>query len=339
MTLETILLGNDNGFGNTRLFGAQGPVALQSLVATNGTQSISLWATGGLKRAGQGRDKPLLIKTDTEFYVGAGAHALGRPVENLQLERMVGPESKALLYGTLSLYFASKPKPRAPVKIVTALPIALAQGEQGDGLRDQLRAMLVGKHAWSTDPGSDERGERDYKMTIDDVVLTSQPAGAMFDYLLNADGSISPEKKALRKSGAFGVMSIGFNTVELMVVADGQMLAKHVAGDSSGARRVFQLLNQDGAYSLGELDSRYRAGLLDISDVLPIWSGEVFGLVDKYWDKMILRRMSTVFVVGGGAKMLAGPLLKKFQSKLVIPDDPIMSIARGCYRLALTLPK
>ncbi len=47
----------DAGFGNTRLYGPKGSVVLHSLVATNGTQAVSQWAAGGLKRASQAKDQ------------------------------------------------------------------------------------------------------------------------------------------------------------------------------------------------------------------------------------------------------------------------------------------
>ena len=110
-TKPTDFIALDAGFGNTRLYGSKGSVVLHSLVATNGTQAVSQWAAGGLKRASQARERPLLIHTDLgDYYVGPGAHDVGRPVENLDLDRMTGPETKALLYGALTQY---RPPPEA----------------------------------------------------------------------------------------------------------------------------------------------------------------------------------------------------------------------------------
>jgi hypothetical protein len=327
---STDFIALDAGFGNTRLYGPKGSVVLQSLVATNGTQAVSQWAAGGLKRASRAKAKPMLIHTDMgDYYVGPGAHEVGRPVENLDLDRMTGPETKALLYGALTQY-----RPPARTNLIVALPIALAQGEGGDHVKDQTKTLLQGEHTWwVADPESGK--DKKHSLTIDDVLLTSQPAGAMFDFLLNAQGEMPPDKKIIRKSKAFGILSLGFNTIEMMVVDEGRMIEKHVAGEAKGVHYLLELLNPQGAYSLGELDTKLRAGRLDYSAALPRWEREVMGQIEKHWDKPMQRRFAAVFVVGGGAYLIRDALLAKFKDKLVIPDDPIISIARGCYKLAL----
>jgi len=315
----------DAGFGNTRLYGSRGSVVLQSLVATNGTQTVSQWAIGDLKKI---KAQPILISSaHGDYYVGPGAHQAGRPVENLDLDRMTGPETKALLYGVLSQY-----KTPSAATLIIALPIALAQGPDGDRVKDQARALLVGDHTWqATIDGQRQRR----RLTIDDVLVTSQPAGAMFDYLLSADGSMSADMAALRKTKTFGILSLGFNTIEMMIVDEGKMLPKSVSGDTFGVRRLLELLNADGAYSLGEIDTRLRAGKLDYTAALDRWSRDVLGQIEKHWDRTLQRRFASVYVVGGGAYLMRDALLTKFKDRLVIPDDPILSIARGCYKYTL----
>jgi len=321
----TNYLALDAGFGNTRLYGSKGSVVLQSLVATNGTQAVSQWASGDLKRA---KTNPLLISSEHgDYYVGPGAHQAGRPVENLDLDRMTGPETKALLYGALSHY-----KPPASINLIIALPIALAQGPDGDRVKDQAKSLLIGDHTWqATLDGTRKR----HRLHIDDVLVTSQPAGAMFDYLLDGRGLMSADKAALRKSKTIGLLSLGFNTLEMMIVDEGKLLPKSVSGDTFGVRRLLELLNAEGAYSLGEIDSRLRAGKLDYSAALDRWTRDVLGQIEKHWDRTLQRRFAAVYVVGGGAYLMRDALLTKFKDRLIIPDDPIISIARGCYKYTL----
>lgn len=312
----------DAGYGNTRLFGAKGGVVLPSLVATNGTQSVSKWAAGDLRRATH-TARPVLIETDYgTYYVGPGAHEAGRPVENLDLDRMTGPEMKALLYGALTQYGALR-----QANMIIALPIAMALGSDGDAAKEQAKAMLLGEHTWWID-------DKKHTLTVEEVVVTSQPAGAMFDFLLTAKGEMPPDKRALRRNKSFGLLSLGFNTIEMMVVEEGRLIEKHVAGESDGVRRLLELCNPDGAYTLGELDGKLRAGKLDISAALPRWQREVMGQIEKHWGKAV-QRFAAVFVVGGGTFLIRDALLAKFKDKLVIPDDPILSIARGCYKYTL----
>lgn len=317
----------DAGFGNTRLHGSKGSVILHSLVATNGTRDVSAWAAGDLKRS---KVKPLLIHTDLgDFYVGPGAHQVGRPVENLDLDRMTGPETLALLYGALTNY-----KPPATATLIIALPIALAQGPDGDLVKDQAKSLLTGDHTWRVaDPGGGK--DKRYKLTVDDVIVTSQPACLMFDHLIDARGIITPDKQLLRKTATMGYASIGFNTIELMIVEDGRMVVKTISGEQFGVRRLLELLNVQGAYSLGELDEKLRAGKLDYSTALPRWQRDVLGQFEKHWESPLQRRLKSVYIGGGGVFLMRDALLSKFKDRLFIPDDPLGCIARGGYKYAL----
>jgi hypothetical protein len=328
MTDKLDFLAVDAGYGNTRIYGAKGGVTLPSLVATNGAKTVSKWAADDLKRAMHAA-KPTLIQTESgDYYIGPGGHEAGQPVENLDLDRMTGPEMKALLYGALSAYGA----PRA-TRLIVALPIAMAFGEDGDRAKDQVKAMLQGDHAWWI-AGADGEKDKQHSITIPEVVVTSQPAGAMFDYLLTAKGEMPPDKKLIRRAKAFGILSLGFNTIEMMVVEEGRLIEKNVAGETKGVRYLLELLNERQAYSLGELDAKLRAGRLDATPALARWQREVMGQIEKHWSRAI-PRLAEVFVVGGGTFLIRDALLAKFKDKLVIPDDPILSIARGCYKYTL----
>jgi len=319
----------DAGFGNTRVFGSKGQVVMQSLVATNGTPAISAWAAAGVVSGGKSKDKPVLISTTSgDYYVGEGAHSAGRPIENLDLDRMTGPETKALFYGALSQY-----RPPANANLIVALPVGLAQTGDGDRIKEQTKSLLIGDHAWQAQLPDGAR--KKFKLSIDDVIVTSQPAGAMFDFLLTPKGEMTPDKQALRKSKTFGILSLGFNTIEMMIVDEGKLLNKSVAGETFGVRRLLELLDQTGAYSLGEIDARLRAGKIDYSAALSRWQRDVMGQIEKHWDRTLQRRFAAVYVVGGGAYLIRDALLSKFKDKLVIPDDPIISIARGCYKYTL----
>src|SRR3972149_8373487 len=93
-------LGEDLGMGANKLFGAPGGLQVLSQVATNGTQH--LMNTLGLRQ----HQRPLEIKTEHgSFYIGEGSPDYGRPVENLNFDRLTGaPEMSALLYGSPPRY-------------------------------------------------------------------------------------------------------------------------------------------------------------------------------------------------------------------------------------------
>ncbi len=155
----------------------------------------------------------------------------------------------------------------------------------------------------------------------------------IFDYVLDEAGQIDPLKRKLITSEV-GVLSIGFNTIELLVVRDRAPVQRFTAGSTSGVRRLIEIINSERQYSRGELDVMLRDGRLDTTTALPIWSREVFGQIESQWGKAF-RRFAAVLVVGGGALLLREALIRKFAGRAVFPDDPVLSIARGLRKLAL----
>ena len=93
-------LGEDLGMGANKLYGSSGGLQFLSQVAINGSQHLS--GVLGLRQL----LRPLEIKTQHgSFYTGEGAHDYGRPVENLDFDRLTGsPEMMALFYGSITRY-------------------------------------------------------------------------------------------------------------------------------------------------------------------------------------------------------------------------------------------
>jgi hypothetical protein len=267
---------------------------------------------------------PLVVETTSgRFYVGEGAHSWGRPVENLDFDRLTGsPEILAMFLGALSRYGV----PPDPTGLIVGLPVA----SLCDTAQQAVKDFLKGEHTWVADGQS-------YTAKIESVLVTSQPVGAMFDYLLTDEGEM-PADKRLAFKGEIGVLSIGMNTVELLVVQNGAPVQRFTAGGTLGVRRLLELTNRDGLYSLGELDAKLRAGTLEVGAYLPVWQSEVTGYVEKNWGGSY-RRFTTVVVAGGGARILKEGLLSRFKDKVFIPDDPVISTARGMYKYTLMRAK
>jgi hypothetical protein len=240
-------------------------------------------------------------------------------VENLDFDRLTGsPEILALLYGALSRYDL----PLDTFGMIVGLPVAsLCDTDQ-----QAVKGLLRGEHHWVVD----SQGKT---ALIGNVLVTSQPVGAMFDYLLTMDGEMTQEKRLVFR-GEIGVLSVGMNTVEMLVVSNGAPVQRFTAGGTLGVRRLLELTNHDGLYSLGELDARLRQGTLDIHDAVPVWQSEVTGFVEKNWGSSY-RRFQVIVVAGGGARILRDGLLMRFRDRAFIPDDPIISTARGLYKYTL----
>lgn len=319
---DTILLGEDLGMGANKLYGAAGGLQLPSQVAVNSGQNIAHLM--GL----QTQRPPLQVITEQgHFYVGAGAHDWGRPVENLDYTRLTGsPEMQALFYAALSRYLDSLSLSSANLSLVVGMPLEPLMGEQAKENVLRVRRWMEGAHRWVAE-------QRSYAVNVCYVQVTSQATGALFDHVLNEEGQFNPHgRAALEKE--IGIVSVGFNTIELLVVREKKPVQRFTAGTTAGVRRLLELLNTQQMYSLGELDTRLRAGKLEVREALPIWEREVSGVIERFWGQT-WKRFRLLLVVGGGAILLRDALLQTFNGKVVVPDDPVLSVARGLYKLGL----
>lgn len=229
---------------------------------------------------------------------------------------------RALFLGALTRYGV----PDDTVRLMVGLPIASLMGDLAQETQRDVQRFLKGTHTWHADG-------IEYRATVEDVRVTSQPVGAMFDYLLDDTGLMPADRRAAFK-GELGILSIGMNTVELLVVQGGSPVQRFTGGRTLGVRRLLELVNGEGLYSLAELDARLRDGALEIGEKLPVWQSEVMGSVEHQWGAAF-RRFECVVVVGGGAKLLHGALLTRFKDKAFVPDDPVIATARGLYKYAL----
>ena len=319
----THILGEDLGMGANKLYGAAGGLEMPSQVALNGGQQITRIL--GLRN----QKPPLLITTDHgEFHVGAGAHDAGRPVENLGFDKFNGsPELEAVFLGALTRYFEKFNIPGATsLMLAVGLPHELMSGEEANTNVNAVRRWLMGEHFW-------EASRRSYQAKVEKVIVTSQAAAAIFDRSLDEQGHFQPGGRIILNKEN-GVISIGLHTVELLVVRDKRLVQRFTAGATSGVRRLLEIVNTGQMYSLGELDTLLRAGRLDIKEALPVWEREVTGVIERHWGQS-WKRFESILLVGGGAVLLKDSLLYRFAGKAIIPDEPVLSIARGLYKLGL----
>ncbi len=132
------------------------------------------------------------------------------------------------------------------------------------------------------------------------------------------------------------MISVGFNTVELLVVKDQSAVERFTQGNTIGVRRLLELMNHENKWSLGELDEKLRNNRMreEMRAALPIWTREVNGEIEKVWgDKF--RRFARVIIVGGGAMILKEALTGQFGVKAFVPNLPVLSIARGLWKLSV----
>ncbi len=313
-----IQIGFDPGYGNTKIYGNAGGVTLPSHVAMKRNGHL------GRMEGMQTRRPPVAVTVgERAFYVGAGSHDWGIPVESLDYARLSGsPEVRATLYAALSQYQRQHGAITEPITLMVGLPLG-ALGDEGRTIGAEMRGWLTGEHTW-------QANDTAHSITIDQVLVTSQATAALYDYVLDDDGRFFPHRAGHLKE-EIGVVSVGFNTLELMVIREKRPLVRFTGGSKHGVRALLQTMNGAGSYSLGELDDRLRAGLTD-GAALELWLSGVSGQIEKQWGDR-WRQFAQVIVVGGGALLLRGQLTAYFRGKCVIPDEPVLAVARGMHKL------
>mgnify|MGYP000178342550 CR=1 FL=1 len=307
------LVALDPGYGFIKLATVRGAVVLPSAVAVPTGGAIRR-RIAGLRVA----KPPLEVITDQgRFFVGDGAHDWGVPIENLDFDRLTGsPEMRALLYAAFG-----KAQLSGEIRLIVGLPLeALATAE----VVRAVKAFLQGRHAW-------QMNGQGWEVTVTRVSITAQPVGGVFDYFLDDDGEPIPERSADFKK-EIGIVNVGMNTVDLLVVRDGTMVSRFTRGEKLGVRRLFELLNHEGLYSLTELDERLRCGELDISEATPIWAQEVLGFIESKWGKAV-KRFARVIAVGGGVVLLGHHLASL--PRVWVPPEPVLAQVRGLLKYAL----
>lgn len=317
--------GLDLGYGALKLVGRYGGIELPSHIATAGGDIAADLA--GIEAA----ERPLLIKTipHQPYWCGLGAHAYGRAIENLDYDRLIGSvEIQVLLYAALTRYMHQChiiPQTTG-ITLYVGLPLEPLSGDKADETVAAVRQWLIGVHHWQADGVA-------HTVNIKAVHVATQPMGAYFDYILGDDGS---PRHADQLGQEVGVLSVGFNTVERQVFQSGTFIPRFTAGSQFGVRRLLERINgrSHNAYSLGELDTMLRLGNLETLQDIDDWARQVLGEIEKSWGRD-WRRFAHVVLVGGGAHLLNGRLLTKFSGKAATPEDPVMAIAQGLYKLAV----
>ena len=324
MNDEMIFLGEDLGMGANKLWCGVNGLQVISQVASDGRGHIE--GMMGLRS----RKRPMQVMAEFgSFYVGEGAHDFGRPVENLDFDRLTGaPEMRALVYGSLAEYQKMYGKFERPLSLMVGLPLQMMMGADAKQYQAGVKQWLKGIHQFTVD------GEA-MSVMIEQVRMTSQPVGALFDYVLDNEGRIQSERAGAMLDEV-GVISVGFNTVELLVVKDQGAVERFTAGNTMGVRRLLELLNRENLYSLGELDVLVRSGRMkdELRQALPIWAREVNGEIEKRWGQSF-KRFVRVLIVGGGALLLKDALTAQFGQKAFVPNLPVLSIARGLWKLSV----
>jgi len=325
--MTTHLLGTDFGMGAIKLAGDRGTIELPTRVSvvTNGSYA---------RLAGVSMGKPpMRVRIDdSEYYVGDAAHSWGRPVENMGYDRLTdSPEMRAALYAALAQYGV---QPDDELVLYVGLPYGLTAGESGRKKASAVARWLRGQHRWEVEDDV-------YEANVVKVKPASQATGALYDYVLEtvwdedlANYQLRPiADHAADAKREIGIVSVGFNTVELMVVQNYKGTANLTRGEAVGVQALLEMHPDRPYYTLGEMDRFLRKGQLDVSMVWDAWTAQLAGFIRRVWGNR-WKRFSAILLVGGGAVLLRSYFDYYFEGRAIMPEQPVMSIANGLYKLS-----
>lgn len=325
---DRIVIGADLGQSSLKLVGALGGLQFASTAAL---------FSGVVAEFGKKKNKPLVVEgAFGKLFVGDGAHSYGSPIENLDFERLAGtPEMRGVFYGAMTTYMKKFGAFNAPVTLIVGLPFQMLMGEGASvaKFRKSVNTWLGGSHSWVADG-------KLYSLDVDRVELYPQAMGAPIDYALDMKGqAISLERtKVLQNECA--TISIGSNTVELLVTKRDEDTKRFNGGKAIGVRQLWRRVDPQQLYTFGEFDKNLRDGTLsdemNVDAHLDSWTSEIIGYANSVWGQSY-HRFHKVFLVGGGAILLKKHLSGKFNGKSVFVDDPVMAIANGLYKAGFGL--
>jgi hypothetical protein len=309
-----VVIGYDPGFGNTKVCVAGRIGMLQSAVSR--PKSVGL-ATIGMRAASH--QVPLVEFADNVFAVGPGSWNRGEPLTSLDYNSLVAPERLALFYAALgSAGFSAT----VPAMLCVGLPVPLLQDKaQATIVLDSLKRFR-GNHHFTI-------GHKAHDLEISRVKVLAQPVGAYVNWLY--DDQLNARSNG--NKAEIAILDIGFNTLDLYAIANGQVSERHIGGAEVGVHRLLDLLLNDG-HDLAEIDLALReATIRPEGGQLDMWLGEILAAVKRTWSS--LKRFTAVIPTGGGALILGDKLKVALAAKGAAvhwPDDPLTANVRGFWK-------
>lgn len=329
------VLGLDMGAGAFKLYSAT-PDKATSLFFSQVAAPQTQYAVPSLLglRALKGYYTIYLPKEDITLYAGKGAHKIGRPVESFGHDRFRGAvDTQCLFYAALSHHSLIHNTPIDTLIVAVGLPLEFwasddikAKGERAG--KQLVEQWLLGEHHWAV---VGDEGDTNFTTRIVRVHVLPQAAGALYDYAINENLEVAHDLSKSR----IGIISVGLNTVEIMLIEGGQPNNLRSRSTRTGVRQLLRYIDPLEQYTIAELDEDMREGKIPNKTIRAkriIWAREVMSEIEKAWGDKV--RADAVILTGGGTYLLEQELRDRFGETLYIPDDPIFSIARGLYKIA-----
>lgn len=322
-------IGFDPGYGAAKLFSSTGGYTVVAHVTPAKADQIDFGAIG----IEQKTNAQLISNGIGRWWVGAGASDIGPVNSRMDFDSLSGsPELRAVLYAALGKI---GPTSKDTLHLVVGVPLGFVTGNGVKERVSNLKNWLL--QADSADPMHRwQEGRKERAARITQVTVLSQPHAAYLDYVLDDSGRENDNAVA----GEYGVISIGHNTVEMMVIKDGEPSRRYAHSAHAGVRQLLEEVNEarGGGYEIAQLDKDLRDGTLDRpASADAAWQSDLAKVIYSGWSEDH-KRFSQIIIAGGGIRF-AMPTLKKIfgVSKLRQVDDPVISISRGLYKFGVAL--
>ncbi len=335
------VIGLDPGFGGIKVAAIEeGTLRTAHVPAVVGVGSTDLGylALGTVGRRRK-EEKPYTVEFEGVAYlVGPNVHRYARPVERMDFHRLTGgPEIQAAVYAALAQVL---PQGEAAIPILLGLPVEIMEDrETAQQVLRGIRGWLVGEHTFTVDGHT-------YRLTVTEVRAMPQPAGTFFAWGLDDTGRWVRPRDDLRVP--VGIVDIGFNTLDLFAVENGQVVGQYTGGDTAGIRRATEMLNTqvreryDVRLSRYEADGYLRqkrpalhcaAGAVDlrplVQQALEVTATAILDFIETRWGNAAQFRH--VLFTGGGSALLR-PWLERQYPHGVVLADPVTANAVGFAR-------
>jgi len=272
----------------------------------------------------------------TSYLVGQNVERYTKPIQRMDFNRLGDTaEAKALTYVSLGL--ALGPAPKHPANIVVGFPVSvMADTEQAKSVSKMLKGWLVGSHKFEID-------DVEYSFEVNSVKIITQPLGAYYAWATTNDGKFKvPTEVAM---GRILIVDIGFNTLDLYGLRDGQIEPSSTAGDTTGIRRAAEMLQSHIKFEFDVHLSRLECNdLLASSSPLLETAGKTVDLtsivqqsleataaqIGDFCETTVgnAKQFGRILSGGGGAEMLRKHILARYPSALVLPNA-VMANAIG----------
>lgn len=328
----------DNERGEMRLYTRH----LASMVGLGTTDLGYLSLTRGRQRRRSSRLPTRVSWDGVAFLVGENIlQYVNQPIERMDFSRLSdGYEIRALLYASLGQLLGAG---RHLVNLMVGLPVeVMADRDMALSTRRELRRWLTGEeHIFTVD-------DLEIEMEVERVDVLAQPAGTYYAWGMDDAGNLTRRDEDYEDP--VGICDIGFNTLDLFSVQDGEVVAKFTSGDTMGMRRAAEhlvrmvrerygvTLSLHGGDAMLLEREPYIAtpdGRVDLTEAAATARGSAAGAIRSYvearWGNG--RQFRHLLFTGGGSEALRRELTTQYPHGLVLPDA-VVANAVGLARYA-----